>query len=403
MRKFPDDFVNKIICGDVSEVLKEMPDECVDVIITSPPYWGLRDYQVKGQIGLEKTLDEYLNKLLKITAELKRVLKPTGVMFWNHGDSYGGFQGKFARWPDQKLKLGENIPEHRKPKQYAKCLLGQNYRLALRMADEQNWTWRNTIIWWKPNCMPSSTKDRFTVDYEPVFFFTKSKKYWFEPQFENFESNKYDLKRMANARTEYGGKWAQESGGAIKTQRAFVAGNSLGRNKRCVWKINTHPFPAAHFAVFPEALIETPIKAGCPEMLCKKCGRAREKIIAQRELPPEEWNDELKERLKKAGANKEGQYYGKNQKDYPSYIGGASDRKRRILRAMRSVRELKGHTDCGCNAGWEPGIVLDPFVGAGTSCVVAKKFKRRWIGIDISKEYCRMARERIKDTHEPLF
>ena len=89
-RKYPDDFINKIIQGDTLTELKKFPDDFVDTIITSPPYWGLRDYGVKGQIGLEKTLDEYINKLLKITKELKRVLKPTGVMFWNHGDCYGG-------------------------------------------------------------------------------------------------------------------------------------------------------------------------------------------------------------------------------------------------------------------------------------------------------------------------
>ena len=127
------------------------------------------------------------------------------------------------------------------------------------------WILRNTIIWHKPNCMPQSVKDRFTVDYEYLFFFSKSTKYYFETQYEQFISNEYDLARMAKARTEFGGKWAQNSGGAIKTQRAFVAGNKEGRNKRAVWSICPKPFKGAHFALYPEELCETPIKAGCPE------------------------------------------------------------------------------------------------------------------------------------------
>lgn len=123
---------------------------------------------------------------------------------------------------------------------------------------------RNEIIWHKPNCMPSSATDRFTVDFEKIFFFTKSKKYYFKTQFEEFRSNNYDRERMATAREEHGGKWAQNSGGAIKTQRAFVAGHKEGRNKRCIWSINTHAFSGAHFAVYPEELCITPIQAGCP-------------------------------------------------------------------------------------------------------------------------------------------
>ena len=170
--------INQIIQGDCLTELKKLPNEFVNCVITSPPYFGLRDYQVKGQIGLEKTLNEYIEKLLKITLELKRILRKDGVMFWNHGDCYGGFQGKFAGWPDSKTKA--DIPRHTKPKQFAKCLMGQNYRLLFRMIDEQNWIWRNQIVWAKPNAMPSSVKDRFANKFEPVFMLVKNKKYWFD-------------------------------------------------------------------------------------------------------------------------------------------------------------------------------------------------------------------------------
>src|SRR3990167_4221203 len=182
--------INKIIHGDSMEVLKTLPDESVDCIITSPPYYGLRDYSVDGQIGLEKTLDEYLTKMLAITAELKLVLKKTGTLWWNHGDSYGTGSGAGIRDGKQATNRGTQTNENWQKKGkasipgYEKSLLLQAHRLVIRMIDEQGWILRNTIIWHKPNCMPSSVKDRFTVDYEPIFFFTKSKKYWFERQFE---------------------------------------------------------------------------------------------------------------------------------------------------------------------------------------------------------------------------
>ena len=177
---------NSILLGDALQELKKIPSETIDTIITSPPYYGLRDYGVDGQIGLEKTLAEYLDKMLVITAELKRVLKKTGTLWLNHGDSYasiGKLCGDFTRnEPDttwgrhdknrgrSRIKKGE-YPE--------KCLLMQNERLIMRMIDEQGWILRNRLIWWKPNCMPSSVRDRFTVDYEPLYFLVKSKKYWF--------------------------------------------------------------------------------------------------------------------------------------------------------------------------------------------------------------------------------
>jgi len=165
--------LNKIYQGDVLEVLKSWEDESVDCIITSPPYYGLRDYGVKGQLGLEKTLTEYLDKMLAVTAELKRVLKKTGTLWWNHGDSYGGSWADSGHRPDNE----DSFPRKGHPKEnppqrnmYQKSLLMQAHRLAIRMIDEQGWILRNQIIWHKPNCMPSSVKDRFTVDFEPIFF-----------------------------------------------------------------------------------------------------------------------------------------------------------------------------------------------------------------------------------------
>ena len=130
--------LNKIMQGDALEKLKELPDECVDCIITSPPYFGLRDYGVEGQIGLEKTLGEYLDKMLKVTGELKRVLKKTGTMFWNHGDSYGTGSGSGSRSGTKQTEGSVYWEENGKAKiqGYEKCLLLQAHRLAICMVDD---------------------------------------------------------------------------------------------------------------------------------------------------------------------------------------------------------------------------------------------------------------------------
>src|SRR5262245_23770217 len=277
---------NKIICGDVLKVLKTLPNDCVDCVVTSPPYYGLRDYGVDEQLGLEKTLAEYLDKMLAITAELKRVLKETGTMWWNHGDSYGTGSGSGIRNGKQATNRGTQTNEKwqkegkAKIAGYQKSLLLQAHRLAIRMIDEQKWILRNTIIWHKPNCMPSSVRDRFTVDYEPIFFFTKSKRYWFEMQREGQTKSRLFNIRVRDVQTgrikHIDRKASREE--IEKYSEPKYGREIIGRNKRSVWKISTKPYKEAHFATFPPTLIETPIKAGCPEMICKECGTARRKL-----------------------------------------------------------------------------------------------------------------------------
>ena len=188
---------NIVIQGDTLSILKTLPDESIDLIITSPPYYGLRDYQVDGQIGLEKDFEEYLKKLLAITAELKRVLKKTGQLWWNHGDAYGGsLQGHGASQPSETgfqkpagidKRYCKNKPPLANMKQ--KCLLMQPERLAIRMIDEQGWLLRNKIVWAKTvllkkknrtigSAMPTSTGDRFNESSEFLYFFVKNKKYY---------------------------------------------------------------------------------------------------------------------------------------------------------------------------------------------------------------------------------
>lgn len=367
---------NKIHYGDVLKVLKRLPGECVDCIVTSPPYYGLRDYGVDGQIGLEKTLDEYLGKMLAITAELKRVLKKRGTMWWNHGDCYSAqrWTGNGQGQSINKFKDGHR--EINPPKGTGlddKTLVLQNYRLASDMVYKQAWYLRNVIIWHKPSCMPSSVKDRFTVDYEPVFFFTKSKKYWFEMQHEPHTTDWKEGPMGAANRS-----WSASDSLNHRGSTAHSVKNPLGRNKRSVWKIATKPYKEAHFATFPPALIETPIKAGCPEFICKNCGTARQKIY-----------ERVKHELIKI-------YKGQVTKNHDfAKAQTPSDTKRRIIDAARTEHKHISYTDCGCKAGWERGIVLDPFMGSGTTALVAQSLNRKWIGIELNPEYIKISERRL--------
>lgn len=252
--------------GCTLKVLKTFPNEFIDCVITSPPYWALRDYGVEGQLGLESTFQEYITKLCDIFDEIKRVLKKSGTCWVNMGDSYGGWQGKHHGWPDSKTKA--TVPQHTKPIEMSKCLVQIPFRFSIEMCN-RGWILRNTLIWHKPNCMPSSVKDRFTVDYEYVFFFVKNKKYWFERQFDEYTEplNRWGgdtLKRETSKTQEYFKTQKIGNSSALRAGRPMRP-DKQGRNKRCVWKITTKPFKEAHFAVFPEELVETPIKSGCPE------------------------------------------------------------------------------------------------------------------------------------------
>ena len=247
----------------------------------------------KGQLGLEPTFDLYIKHLCDIFDEVKRVLRKDGTCWINLGDTYGTKSGSgFANdnlnplTPDE-IAEGTGIYKANElrgtaPKMH-KNLCNIPARFSIEMQN-RGWILRNILIWHKPNCMPSSVKDRFTVDFEYIFFFVKNKKYWFETQYDEIaESSKKD-NRLDKGREEHIGKSAEKQFGCNATVI-----NSYGRNKRAVWRITTQPYREAHFATFPESLVETPIKAGCPEFICSKCGKAREPIFE----PTEEYKIKL--------------------------------------------------------------------------------------------------------------
>ncbi|KKM05541.1 hypothetical protein LCGC14_1753070, partial [marine sediment metagenome] len=255
------------------------------------------------------------------------------------------------------------------------CLIPQ--RFAIEMVN-RGWILRNTIIWHKPNPMPSSAKDRFTVDFEYIYFFVKQKRYWFEPQYEP----QLKTRQAGTQNQKQKGKNEHGVKGWERTECFF---NSLGRNKRTVWKIPTQAFPEAHFATYPEKLVEPMVKSGCPEFICTKCGKARGKIY------------EPTMKIERSQT-----YDGKQQGQDKQF---SHKRIQMLVKAGREAglphdntvvpKEFKGYTDCGCGEGWRHGIVLDPFAGSGTTCLVAAQNRRDWIGIELKAEYIEMAKRRI--------
>lgn len=262
--------INTVHNIDALEGLKLLPDNSIDCIVTSPPYYQLRNYEVEGQIGLEDTVEEYIDKLIKIFDEAYRVLKAHGSMWIVIGDSYNGDKKGIT---DRKAAKNINREVTKTRGRWKrKTLLQIPFRLSIALI-ERGWILRNHIIWQKPNVMPQSVKDRFTVDFENVFLFTKSEKYYFNQLKEPMKPTgklgfvnklvhlrKYNRTKGLNkqdqvARADYQGF----------NERYEPSKDGL-RNKRTVWSIPTQPSKTNHFATFPEHLVENMIESGC------KCG-----------------------------------------------------------------------------------------------------------------------------------
>lgn len=341
-----------IFNGDVLDVLKALPDESVDMCITSPPYYGLRDYgtakwvggdpncdhidkipsttwksnkekqkemsiklfggqykhickkcgaiRIDKQIGLEETPEEYVEKLVEVFREVRRVLKEDGTLWLNIGDSYAGSNMTGRNDIDRKVQYAKGYLDatlnKRKTKLSPKNLFGIPWRVAFAL-QEDGWILRQDIIWHKPNPMPESVKDRCTKAHEYIFLFSKNKKYYFD-----YKSIREKASSVHKGDTVGGKKYKD-----IHKRTGYYSGGY--RNKRSVWTITTKPFKEAHFATFPPKLVETCILAGCPES----------------------------------------------------------------------------------------GVVLDPFFGAGTTGVVAIQQNKNYIGIELNEKYCEMANKRIND------
>ena len=313
--------------GDCLDVLRELPEQSVQCCVTSPPYWGLRDYGVDGQLGLEPTPEEYVANMVEVFREVRRVLRDDGTLWLNLGDSYGavggdthsGFNMRYSGTGGEGSKQDQML-DGVKGRQTAtglrpKNLIGIPWRVAFALQAD-GWYLRQDIIWHKPNPMPESVTDRCTKAHEYVFLLSKSARYFYDADAikEPNATKAEDIDRMGDKKHfKYNDERAQGSHGAT----SFMAGGTKqefvdkyytnGRNKRSVWTVTTKPYPQAHFATFPPKLIEPCILAGCPE----------------------------------------------------------------------------------------GGVVLDPFLGSGTTAAVAQNLGRKCIGIELNEEYAQLARDRF--------
>jgi DNA modification methylase len=250
--------------GDAREQLTHMPAGSVQCALSSPPYFGLRDYGVDGQLGLESSPAEYVARMVAVFAEVRRVLAADGVLWLNLGDSYNAYNGDRGA---SATGFSRNEPLPALPKGAglttmtlgAKNLLGMPWRVAFALQDD-GWILRNAVVWHKPNAMPESVTDRLSTRYEHVFLFSKSRRYWFDLD-QIREPHDFPGQRRTLGRAGAEGKASKRRPEELSMQ---VDGHPMGKNPGDVWTLPTSPFPGAHFACMPPALAERCIKAGCP-------------------------------------------------------------------------------------------------------------------------------------------
>lgn len=251
-----------IIQGDALKVLKSFPDGSINCCVTSPPYFGLRDYGIDGQIGLEVTPEDFVNSLVEVFREVRRVIRDDGTLWLNLGDSYSGSGKGVWNVPDEKKsKVKETYRPSSNPVKVQtglkpKDLIGIPWRVAFALQAD-GWYLRQDIIWHKPNPMPESVRDRCTKSHEYIFLFSKSPKYYFD--------NKVIKEPIVK-----GSSGSQFNKGKTALHQAARSSDKdriepKMKNKRSVWSVSTKPFSEAHFATFPPDLIEPCVLAGCPE------------------------------------------------------------------------------------------------------------------------------------------
>jgi DNA modification methylase len=318
--------LNRILIGDARVVLNTLPSKHVDCVVTSPPYFRLRNYQHPGQLGLEQLIDDWVANLRHVLQATERVLTPTGTVWLNLGDSYStGREGAAAK----SLLLG---PE----------------RLAFALIKD-GWLVRNKVVWAKRNPMPSAVRDRLTCSWEVIYLLTRNRDYFFDL---DAIRQPHTSSKKASA-TPRG--WSvppawrvtpTTNSGLDELAAAGRVGHPLGKNPGDVWQMSTAAYRGPHHAVFPVSLAERPILAGSPERRCARC-RAP-------------WRRETARRL--------------------GHLA--------VLGKLRAT--------CACPTHSEPGVVLDPFIGSGSTAIAAERHGRNWVGVEVNSDFARLADQRIR-------
>lgn len=424
--------------GDALAVLRGLPSESVQCVVTSPPYYGLRDYGIGGQIGLEATPQEFVAKMVEVFLEVRRVMRHDATLWLNLGDSYGraiekggsGPNGKNGDYSDsyslaQSAKRGSSDnavgradrPGTRAGSLKPKDLMGMPWRVAFALQEAGFWL-RQDIIWSKPNPMPESVTDRCTKAHEYIFLLTKSAKYFYDAEAIKEPSETNDVRRPYGSE----GAWALDGrpvemrgngkprGGvnSFRGQGHFREGENgpanrngrdmkeIGagetRNKRSVWTVTTQPYSEAHFATFPEKLIEPCILAGTSEKgACAACGSPWVRVV---ENSAEYAAFKASEKARKGRS-------GTRNADLETYgltVGSSN-------KSVTAENVTTGwEKSCKCETDdIKPCVVLDPFTGSGTTALVSLKNRRRFVGIELNPEYIKIAEKRLREVKVKLF
>lgn len=318
---------NLIRVGDAASQLRRLPPGSVDMVLTSPPYFRLRNYQIEGQLGLEPDVGAWVEHLQHVARELARVLTPTGTLWLNLGDTYSTHRSQGAG--RKSLLLG---PE----------------RVALTLVRD-GWLLRNKIVWAKTNPMPSSVRDRLATTYEVIYVLARQPRYYFDLDAVR-EPHTSRLSRPQAPRDDFlpaawRGPNSDGAAGLAALKRRGLVGHPLGKNPGDVWRLATAGYRDGHFATFPRSFAERAIRAGCPLRRCQRC-----------RLP---WRRSVGKKLGRIAT------------------AAALD------------------PACACGARPEAGLVLDPFMGAGTTALAAEGLARDWLGIELNPEFATLAQRRI--------
>ena len=356
-----------ILQGDCIASLKKLEDQSINTCITSPPYWGLRDYNgEEEQLGLEDSPDKFVENLVNVFREVKRVLRDDGTVWLNLGDSYSS--GGRTTTTNQSLRGDKDYGVTRpKPNKgiKPKDLIGIPWRVAFAL-QKDGWYLRQDIIWHKPNPMPESVRDRCTKAHEYIFLLAKNAKYYYDHE-------AIKEKSVRSGSIPKGKKYSSELankniGGKHTRQTLNEKPVAEKRNKRSVWTVTTKPFKGAHFATFPKDLIEPCVLAGCPEKICAECHTPYLRKMTK--------NGEIQRRWSKNNAD------------------GSPYEKQSSMQNTYEDMGLQKQCDCQTNET-KSGTVLDPFGGSGTTGIVAASHNRNAVLLELNAEYIELAKARI--------
>lgn len=390
----------KILIGDVRDGLRSLPAGSVQCCVTSPPYWGLRDYGVDGQIGLEPTPEAFVATMVEVFGEVRRVLRDDGTLWLNIGDSYAGSWGAQSRGPTTEGTLegssalwARQIAAARRdtagtgslkrtPGLKGKDLCMIPWRVALALQAD-GWYIRSVIVWAKKSPMPESVTDRPTSSWEPIFLLAKSDRYFYDAEAVKEVGVESGWNRQRQLGAGSGCKIngvSHDPNSTLRNDAERVLAPTTTRNQRNVWHLGPEPYSEAHFATFPSEIPRRAIKAGTSERgCCPACGAPWRRIVEKTQIKRERPNDYVK---------RDGQ-------------DGTGNSCANSVAGVES-RTVGWEPTCQCPAHEPvPCVVLDPFLGSGTTIAVARQLGLHGVGCELNPQYAALARVRIGKAERP--